>query len=203
MHGTAFVAIMAAAMCVPALRVWPLLWLVPVTVYGTVVAVVPPLRATFRPWLFGQVTAPSAIATSVIAAGACAVLTAFQVFMRPDVSAYAGFLPVSWLGGAVVAGVLFSVVNALLEEVIFRGILFDAVEAQWGIGVAVVATAGLFGFGHLHGYPPGPLGAVLAGLFGLCLGWLRAVTGGIGQPIVAHVAADATIVVLVARACSG
>jgi membrane protease YdiL (CAAX protease family) len=58
----------------------------------------------------------------------------------------------------------------------------------------------LFGLGHLHGYPPGHVGALLAGIFGFCLGCLRVYTGGLGLPVIAHIAADATIFQIVADA---
>ena len=114
-------------------------------------------------------------------------------------SVYRGVLPIAALGGIVSAGLLFSIFNAILEEIIFHGILFDSAESQWGVWIAVAATAILFGYGHLRGYPPGLAGAFLAGLYGLCLGWLRIYTGGIGWPVIAHIAADATIFVLIAR----
>src|ERR1700733_6478234 len=47
--------------------------------------------------------------------------------------------------------------------------------------------------GHLHGYPPGPLGAVLAGIFGMALGLLRLWTGGVGLTILVHICAGGTI----------
>ncbi|MFZ2639779.1 MAG: CPBP family intramembrane glutamic endopeptidase [Verrucomicrobiia bacterium] len=108
-------------------------------------------------------------------------------------------MPVSTLGGLLAFGVLFSVFNALFEEVFFRGILFDAIESQWGVWIAVVVSAFLFGCGHMHGYPSGILGSALAGIYGLCLGWLRVFSGGIGFPVVAHIVADATILTIVAR----
>jgi membrane protease YdiL (CAAX protease family) len=200
MHALAFIALTAAAAFVPVFHFWPLLWVVPLGAYGALVAVIAPLRATFRPWRFGHLTTLAAIATLIIAAGSCVVLIAFQVLTHPDVSAYRSFLPVSTAGAVLVIGVLFSIFNALFEEIIFRGILFDAVESQWGAWVAVVATALLFGCGHMHGYPPGRLGAVLAGIYGLCLGWLRVFSGGIGLTIIAHMAADATIFAIVVRA---
>lgn len=199
MHGLVLIGFTAVATFVPASRIWPLLWLVQLVGYALLVAVVPPLRATFRPWHFGRGSTSTVVATGIITVGSCAVLVAFHNLTHPDVSAYGGFLPVSSLGGVLAAGVLFSVFNALFEEVIFRGILFDAVESQWGVWVAVFATAFLFGYGHMHGYPPGPLGAVLAGTYGLCLGWLRVFSGGLGLPVIAHVAADATIFTIVAR----
>lgn len=90
---------------------------------------------------------------------------------------------------------------------------------RWLHGLAFVALTGaaavvpgfrnwpwvwlVFGCGHLHGYPPGPLGAVLAGLYGLGLGWLRVFSGGLGWPVVARVVADATLFTLVARSAGG
>lgn len=188
-----------AATFVPLFRWWPLLWLAPLAAYGALVLVVPPLRATFRPWCFGEASPGAVAACSVIALGSCGVLVAFHTLTRPDLSHYSGFLPASTLGGIVAMGVLFSVFNALFEEIIFRGVLFDSVESQWGVWVAVIATAFLFGYGHMRGYPPGALGAVLAGVYGLCLGWLRVFSGGLGLPVIAHIAADATIFTIVAR----
>jgi membrane protease YdiL (CAAX protease family) len=75
----------------------------------------------------------------------------------------------------------------------FRGLLWDIVAEEWNPGVALVLTAIVFGWGHLHGYPPGYLGAVLAGVHGLALGILRWWAGGLGLPLACHVCADATI----------
>jgi uncharacterized protein len=181
------------------LRLWPLLWVGPLAAYAALVAAVPPLRATYRPWRFGRASRFAVLGTLIISAVSCGTLVAFHVFAHPDLHAYTSFLPVSSLGGIIVAGVFFSIFNAFCEEVIFRGILFDAFESQWGVRGAVAATAFLFGYGHLHGYPPGLTGAVLAGVYGLALGWLRVFTGGLGLPVIAHIAADATIFTIIAR----
>ena len=198
-HGLLFVVLLAAATYVPAFRFWPLLFLVPLAAYAMVVAIVPGLRASFRPWRFGRVSKVTIGATLVIAAGSCAALVAFRVLTHPDLGAFRGFLPVSALGGMWAAGFLFAAFNALFEEIIFRGIVFDAVESQWGARVGVVASAALFAYGHQRGYPSGLLGVMLAGIYGICLGWLRVVTGGLGLPVLAHVVADATIFILISR----
>lgn len=52
----------------------------------------------------------------------------------------------------------------------------------------------------MHGYPPGLLGAALAGIYGLALAWLRVFTGGLGLPVITHIVADATIFIIVVRA---
>jgi uncharacterized protein len=198
-HGLVFFALMAAAAFVPIFRIWPLLWVAPLAAYGFLVVAVPPLRASFQPWRCGRVSRTGVIATIIVAAGSSAVLAAVAAFAHPDTGNYRDFLPISALGGTVTAGVTFSILNALLEEIVFRGILFDAVESQCGARVAVAVTAGLFGYAHIQGYPPGPQGAVLAAIYGLCIGALRAFTGGIGLCTLAHIAADATIFVILVR----
>jgi membrane protease YdiL (CAAX protease family) len=100
----------------------------------------------------------------------------------------------------VMAGILFSIGNALFEEIVFRGIVFDSLVPHWGKAVAVVLSSAAFALGHLHGYPPGVFGAVLAVVFGTVLGCMRCVTGGIGLGVAVHVAADATIYMLIVRA---
>jgi hypothetical protein len=132
----------------------------------------------------------------VILVVSCVTLVTFQRLFHPDVSALAAFLPASVLGGSVIAGIGFAVSNALFEELIFRGILFDAVESEWGGRIAVLGTGALFGFGHLHGYPPGYLGAGMAAVYGVSLGWLRVYSAGIGLPVIAHIGADVTIFAL-------
>jgi hypothetical protein len=87
----------------------------------------------------------------------------------------------------------FSVVNAALEELVFRWILYEALFAECGATVAIAVTAVLFGMGHTRGYPPGLAGVVLSGGYGVMLGLLRLWAGGLGLVVASHVCADATI----------
>lgn len=178
---------------------WPLLWIAPLAAYLIVVAFVPVLRRSFRTWRFGEVTLKSATATFVLAALSCGVLVAFHSLFRPDLSRFAGRLPIDAMGGVISAGIIFSLANAAFEEIFFRGIIFNAIQPTWGATTAVLTTALIFGYGHIEGYPPGIVGAILAGVYGLALGVVRAFTGGIGLGFLAHVAADATIYTLIAR----
>ena len=198
-HGLALLVLIIATGLFPVLRVWPWPWLVSIAAYFLLVAVVPPLRASFRPWRFGRVSTFSIVATLVIAVGSGAVLVVFHVFNRYALGFLPMLLPHRMLGSVFIAGVVVSILNGLFEEVVFRGVFFDAIEAPCGAWGAVAATAAIFGYAHMHGYPSGPLGALLAGIYGLALGWLRVITGGIGLPVIAHIAADATIFTIAAR----
>jgi membrane protease YdiL (CAAX protease family) len=79
-------------------------------------------------------------------------------------------------------------VVAVAEEVVLRGVLFDAVRGRGGDGCALAATTVLFALIHLPLYGVGALPLDLA--VGLLLGGLRIVSGGVLAPAIAHVIAD-------------
>ena len=193
LHGLLYFALAWAAGSIPTLGAWPLPLAVPLAAYLSLVAMVPRLRATAPRIRAGCANALALRLTVALIIISSSTLVAFDRYMRPDVSEYRAYLPVSALGGVLTAGILFALLNPMLEEVIFRGILFDAVRSQVGPIATVFITAALFGVAHIHGYPPGATGATLAFLYGIATGGLRWLTGGIALPILAHVAADATI----------
>jgi membrane protease YdiL (CAAX protease family) len=193
LHGVFFLLLLGLASLVPPLRQWPWLWLAPLAAYFLIVTLVPPLRRSLG-WLRpGRIDRKTGAATAAIVALSCSALVLYQALFQPDVTPLGALMPVELLGGIFLAGISFPLLNATLEELVFRGVLFDAVESEWGWPMAVGVTALLFGIGHLGGYPPGPSGAVLAGIYGGVLGLLRVWVGGLALPVVAHVAADATI----------
>lgn len=177
---------------------WPWYLVLPVFVYGGVVVVVGPLRRTAPNLAVGRMGGRPLMCAVVLALTTTIVLVGFQAVFHPEVKDLALKIPVDWFGNLLLAGVGFSVVNAAIEELIFRGILWDLVSDEWNQGTALGVTAVLFGMGHLHGYPPGPIGAVMAGLYGVTLGVLRWWTGGLGLATVCHIGADATIFCILA-----
>jgi len=95
------------------------------------------------------------IATTVIVAGTALVV--WFAWARPDYSHLRGTMipdwPLPWLLLAVIG---FAVVNAALEEFIYRGVFLHAWMRRCqiaGVGVAVQAIA--FGMAHLNGFPRG------------------------------------------------
>jgi len=193
LHGVIFVLLLGGALLIPPLRRWPWIWLAPFIGYFVIVAGIPRLRQSMC-WLrFGNVTLKWSLITVVLMILTSAALVTFHLAVRPEVTEFRGAFPFEVMGGVVTAGIIFSLVNATLEEWIFRGILFDALHSQWSGAVTVAATSILFGLGHSRGYPPGLLGVGLAMLFGVTTGMLRLWTGGLALPIALHIVADATI----------
>ena len=198
-HGAVYLTALTVALIAMSPLRWPWYLVLPLLAYLMTVVAWPRLRRTAPRLTLGRMVGwPLAVAL-VLAITTVVALLGFQVLARPEVAGLAAGLPVAAFGSLLVAGVCFSTTNAVLEELIFRGVLWEATAAEWNRGVALGATTILFGLGHVHGYPPGPLGAVLAGVFGMALGLLRLWTGGLGLTILVHICADATIFTILFR----
>jgi membrane protease YdiL (CAAX protease family) len=198
-HGAVYLTALTVALIAMSPLRWPWYLVLPLLAYLMTVVAWPRLRRTAPRLALGRMVGwPLAVAL-VLAITTVVALLGFQALARPEVAGLAAGLPVAAFGSLLVAGVCFSTTNAVLEELIFRGVLWEATAAEWNRGVALGATTILFGLGHVHGYPPGPLGAVLAGVFGMALGLLRLWTGGLGLTILVHICADATIFTILFR----
>ncbi|MEU6298728.1 CPBP family intramembrane glutamic endopeptidase [Streptomyces erythrochromogenes] len=94
----------------------------------------------------------------------------------------------------------FSLVNSFCEEAVFRGIFQTELTPLIGALPAITVQAVSFGLLHITGFPSGVVGALLAGVYGLLLGFVRERSQGMAAPYVAHVCADMTIGLLVLTA---
>lgn len=178
---------------------WPWYFLTPLALYAALVLAIRPLRRSvlLRSGRFDRLTLG---ATAGIILVSSTALVLYQYLFQPDLVELAEHLPIRSAMPLVVAGAVFAVGNAVMEEIIFRGVLQDALVSQVGRSAGVAVQAVVFGLGHAGGYPPGEIGVVLAGLYGLLLGILREWSSGLGAAIIAHVCADATIFVIVVNA---
>jgi uncharacterized protein len=125
-------------------------------------------------------------------------LLVFEHFFPPQVGPEAGFLLALAPGPLVAVGLAFAMVNAFVEEALFRGVIMHHLQGTLGTWLAVGLQALLFGMLHLDGYPYGPLGVVMAGAYGVLLGLLRVHSGGLLACWLAHVCADVVIFAAIA-----
>ena len=89
----------------------------------------------------------------------------------------------SWLSGATGAVAFISVVviGPIVEEILFRGLIFTRLSRGFGIYVSAVLSAVVFGFAH------GDLvWGIYAGIFGLVLAALFVYTRSLVCPILLH-----------------
>jgi len=90
---------------------------------------------------------------------------------------------------------VFALINAALEEVVYRGILQEALmhvlTQKWFI---VLLQASAFAAAHFAaGFPNGTVGYLMVFVWGTMLGYLRLRTHGLCIPYLAHVIADLAI----------
>ncbi len=197
-HGLLLVSLLTLPVFFPQLLWWPFYLVVPLTVYAAIVLAVPSLRRSVK-WVragrFDAVVGALTAATIVLASAA---LVLWYVCFRDtaDLADLGGQIPPWDLPYLLLAGVGFSVVNALLEEIIFRGNLYEAIAAGYGVAAAICIQGVVFGIVHAEGFPRGYVGIAMASVYGVALGVLRLRSGGLLAPFVAHVFADATIFVI-------
>jgi len=90
---------------------------------------------------------------------------------------------------------LFALLNALVEELIYRGLLQAALQDIFRSRILVIflqATA--FAAAHFaSGFPNGIVGYLMVLVYGIMLGYLRARSGGLLVPVLTHILADLTI----------
>lgn len=97
-----------------------------------------------------------------------------------------------WVAG--LGGFAFLILNGLIEDMVFFGLLLTASTRALGRG-AIPLIALVFGAAHLNGVPNGAPGLLMAAGWGLVLAYLRHRTGGMLATYLAHVIADATIII--------
>ncbi|MFN8196227.1 MAG: CPBP family intramembrane glutamic endopeptidase, partial [Nocardioidaceae bacterium] len=189
---------------VPGVRVWPLAPLLALGLTAGLLARRGDL-GRWRSWLrLGRVdrtTLAIVLGVQVVSVVALLVWTRLFDGVLPDVYADAardaGAVP------AAVGGLLFLVVNGLVEDSLFFGVLLGAAQRALAPAAALTLSAAVFGLAHLHGIPNGPVGVLMAGSWAVMLAALRLRTGGMLATYAAHIVADSTIVVMLLPAALG
>ena len=190
--GTLLVASMALGW------IWPFPGLLALAVYGAVVLVVPPLRRSagwLRRGAFDR--AGTRFFPVAIALPAVSLLGWFLVF-RPDLASYQVYPAGMPLWIVAPGALVFAMLIAATEEMLWRGIVMQATDAAFGAGwVSLSAQAIGFGVWHYHGFPGGPVGVGLAAIFAAMMGYLRRRSRGLLVPWLAHVCADSAILAII------
>lgn len=178
---------------------WPTPLLLALVLYAATVRLMPRLGSAAA-WLrAGCVDASLVVLIVLTVLTSSLALVIWHVIARPDLSdLYAQmprFSPVLLAG----TGLVFALFNAAAEEAVWRGIFLHALlGTRLYAWIAVLVQAASFGTCHIQGFPRGLSGVVLAGIYGLMLGYIRVRSGGMLAPWTAHVFADLTIFAILA-----
>jgi membrane protease YdiL (CAAX protease family) len=153
---------------------------------------------------FDWFTAGTITREVVLAAAASILLSAVAVIIwfltvRPDINDLIETFVPDWHWALLIAGgLLFSMLNAAVEEMAYRGVLMDALDQSVGAGMlSLLGQAAAFGVFHIIGFPRGWIGVGLAFIFGVMMGLIRRLSGGLLAAWAAHVCTDVVIVSIV------
>ena len=176
----------------PRFQQWP--WIMGVPVVCVVVALLlwPKRFAAAVP--FGRIDRSDVALSGFIVLSACLGLWLWLEFAAPDLAVQRSLLPGAGL--AVKLGILlgFALINAALEEFIYRSVVLQALSQVFSPQVAVVGQAIVFASAHATAsVPDGPAGVILTFIFGVLQGLLRHRVGGLGLPFIVHVLVDVFI----------
>lgn len=169
-------------------------------VYAVVASRAPWLRDAIRWLAVGSIDGRIMALGAAVAGVSGVALLGWYAVARPDLADLVRTFIPDWPLWLLVPGaIVFSVVNAAVEEAAYRGVVLDALDSALGAGVAALVLHAI-AFAALHfqaGFPRGVIGAGLTFVYGLVLGSLRRRAGGLMAPFITHVLTDLVIVTIV------
>jgi membrane protease YdiL (CAAX protease family) len=195
-HSVLFAALLLIpAALFPLFRVWPFTLLGPLVLYGAVVFAVPWLRHSVG-WMRRGIIDRNATLLIIAAVLVSSLsLVGWVLWAKPDIKSYLALMPALPVWVYPFVGLGFSVVNAAMEEIVFRGIFMEAIDSAVGSGFGSVCIQAV-PFAALHylaGFPRGMSGLAMTFAYGVMLGAIRLRSKGMLAPLVTHIAADMTI----------
>lgn len=187
--------VLLAAIAGGYLRIWPLHLFVPLSAYAVIICILPTMRKSIAWIKTGTINANIVWLIVAISLLSGIVLVGWVALTQADISHHLAKMPnvPGWCYPFI--GIGFAILNATLEEAIFRGIVMDALDRAFGDNDASIILQAI-PFAALHyqqGFPYGASGFVLTLIYGVLLGIIRRLSKGMFGPLVAHIAADLTI----------
>ena len=189
------------AYCLPIIgALWPLPLVAILASYGAVLVCVPQARRTVR-FGMGLDRSHDRFLDDPVYDYCCHCSRHMGYAANVDIASYRHFVPSGVPAWAILAGIpAYAMLNAAFEELVWRGVVWQACEAAFGSICALALSTLSFGLAHYRGFPSGALGVVLASTYGLMMGIIRLRTKGLLGPFLAHVFADVVIYAMVAAA---
>lgn len=177
---------------------WPFSLLAPLIIYHLIVFLIPPLRRSYT-WLKAGHIDKILIVIMLTTIGVSTLaLIVWHRFTKPDLSLYLGQIRNMPLMLIPFAGLGFALLNSVMEEFAFRGIIMSGIDSAFNVpAVSLISQAGIFGVMHyIAGFPNGIVGILMTFVYGILLGVIRNMSKGMMAPVVTHFFADLTIFVI-------
>jgi membrane protease YdiL (CAAX protease family) len=190
----------ALPLIAPLLGFWPQILLLPIIIYALVLALIPNLRRSIL-WLrAGRLTSRIIILILATIMLSIIALVGWYLLFQPNVTSHLAMIPKMPMWLLPLACLGFAMLNAAMEEVVFRGIMMQALDSVFGAGILtiVIQAFSFASFHYLGGFPNGVWGFAMVFVYGFMLGVLRRRSQGILASWIAHVLADIAIFAILA-----
>lgn len=166
-------------------------FLIPVLLSGLLIALFPQIRATIGWWKKENIGLQLALQMVLAVVIGSIAMYIYLMLNTDNIDRFIGMLPEGSVLFIVGMGVAYAALNAMVEEFIVRGMIWNALEKVMTSQRLVIFTqAVLFGISHYWGLPGGLSGVVMVFLWSLYLGYVRNKTGGLVGVILLHFGAN-------------
>jgi uncharacterized protein len=175
-----------------------LIYIIPLAVYSVIIWLIPALSSRVRWFYWGKADQFTWLAGLGVVIISSLSLYLWTVIFKPNLNDLIAVIPRNLGFGALIfVGVGFAVINSMVEESIYRGVIWEALGRLFRrVWVVNLVQAAIFGAAHFRGFPRGAVGISLAFVYGLLLGEVRRRTKGLLAPFIVHFFADMTIFIL-------
>lgn len=119
------------------------------------------------------------------------ISTATSVFMFGGVHTTNSWQYFHW--SFIPLALMFSVINAFGEEIVFRFIIIGSLSETYSKGLILLISAAMFGVPHYYGSPGGIIGVLMSVFLGYVLARISMETKGIGLAWFIHFVQDVII----------
>ena len=181
-------------------RWWPLPHVITLASYGLLVRALPWLRSSAGWFRRGRIGRRDIALIAGFSVASAIALIIWRFTTRADLSQFRALVPDAPLGAILAGMVGVALLNAALEETMWRGVIMHALSSalpsRWAVWLVQAAC---FGIWHYRGFPSGWVGVGLATVFAAMMGVLRTSSRGMLAPFIAHALADLTIFAMVAH----
>lgn len=166
-------------------------FLIPVVVSGLLIALFPQIKSTIGWWKKEMIGRQLALQMVLAVTIGSIAMYIYLKLNTDNIDRFIGMLPKGSALFILGMGLAYAALNAIVEEFIVRGMVWNALEKVMTSQRLVIFTqAFIFGISHYWGLPGGLSGVVMVFLWSLYLGYVRNKTGGLVGVILLHFGAN-------------
>lgn len=162
-------------------------YFLPVVFFTLIIATRPQVKQTIDWWRKDQFSPKTRWLMLLAILTASAIMFVYLKLNTASIDRFLDMLPEGGLGFIVSMGLLYAALNGIVEEYIFRGMIWNGLGKIFTHHRVIIGVqAAIFGLSHYWGLPGGWSGVLLTFFFAIFLGYIRHKTQGLWGCIIVH-----------------